>query len=315
MEDVAQVRLKKECQGIIGNWIASCTRGGKISRNTVAIGVVVLHHIRQKAPLQKDDVISQGGEVKGARSGLGSILGVYGIPGGYLKEVTTRQGHQDGQRLFEGLGWGNKLAAVSEKERDKLIRDLLVPLLDQANTWLKRQSLKLQVDRRQAPSTWIRIIVENAKDRSGGIVEQHLVGAKLEKRFRNESVPNFPAHAGDKQTARDGDFKIRKIVYHVTASPGRSVIQKCADNIRGGLHPILLVTGGQVFKAQILAQDEGIGQEITILSIEDFLSLNIIELAMEENRDFVAVLKDIIQIYNRRLSEVETDLSLQIQIS
>ncbi len=38
------------------------------------------------------------------------------------------------------------------------------------------------------------------------------------------------------------------------------------------------------------------------------------ELATEENKDFFAILQEIVQIYNRRLAEVETDLSLQIEV-
>ncbi len=40
----------------------------------------------------------------------------------------------------------------------------------------------------------------------------------------------------------------------------------------------------------------------------------IIELAADENKDFFAVLQEIVQIYNRRLGEVETDLSLRIEV-
>ncbi len=35
---------------------------------------------------------------------------------------------------------------------------------------------------------------------------------------------------------------------------------------------------------------------------------------MEENKDFFSILKEIVEIYNKRLSKVETDLSLQIQV-
>jgi len=53
---------------------------------------------------------------------------------------------------------------------------------------------------------------------------------------------------------------------------------------------------------------------LTIISIEDFVALNIIELATEENKDFFGILQDIVHIYNRRLAAVETDLSLQIEV-
>jgi len=91
-------------------------------------------------------------------------------------------------------------------------------------------------------------------------------------------------------------------------------MQKCAKNVRVGLYPILLTPREQESRARILAQDEGIDKELTIISIEGFVALNIIELATEESKDFFSVLKEIVEIYNRRLAEVETDLSLRIEV-
>lgn len=307
-------KLKQESHDILAKWLETCTRNNKISRNTVAMGVVVFDHLKKNSPVSRDDVISQGGEVSGARSGLGKILESHGIPSGYLKEITTRQGHQDGQRLFEMFEWGNKFAKLTAKERDVLLLELIDVLRNLANDWLKRQNLKLDLDRRQAPATWVNVIVENAKGRSGGIVEQQLVGAKLARRFQSVDIPNHPAHAADRQTERMGDFKISNLVYHVTAAPSRNVLQKCADNLKVGLHPILLIPREQENKVRVLAQDEGIDQQLTIISIESFIALNIIEMATDENKDFFSVLKEIVEIYNARLSAVETDLSLQIEV-
>lgn len=306
--------LKNESRGILAKWLESCTRNNKISRNTVAMGIVVFDHLKKNVPVSRDEVISQGGEVSGARSGLGRILEFYGIPNSYLKEITTRQGHQDGQRLFEMFEWGNKFARLTEQERSAILLDLIDTLRNLANDWLKRQNLKLDLDRRQDPATWVNVIVENAKGRSGGIVEQQLVGAKLARRFQDVDIPNHPAHAADKQTERMGDFTISNLVYHVTAAPSRNVLQKCTDNLKVGLHPILLIPREQENKARVLAQDEGIDQQLTIVSIESFIALNIIELATEESKDFFSVLKEIVEIYNARLSAVETDLSLQIEV-
>ena len=306
--------IKKESYQILDKWLESCTRNRKISRNTIAMGIVVLDHLKHACPVSRDEVISQGGEVSGARSGLPKILESYGIPSSYLKEITTRQGHQDGQRLFLQFEWGKKLARLPAGEREALLLKLIESLRNIANDWLKRQNLKLDIDRRQAPTTWVNVIVENAKGRSGGVVEQQLVGAKLARRFKGISVPNHPVHAADKQTERVGDFAISKSVYHVTAAPSRNVLQKCAKNLKVGLHPILLIPREQENKARILAQDEGIDRALTVISIEDFIALNIIEAATEENKDFFTVLREIVEIYNKRLAEVETDLSLQIEV-
>jgi hypothetical protein len=307
--------FKQESHEILARWLESCTRNNRIARNTVAMGVVVFDHLKKNIPVLRDDVISPGGEVSGARSGLGKILETYGIPRGYLKEITTRQGHQDGQRLFELFEWGNKFAELSAKEHDLLFIELIDILRNLANDWLKRQNLKLALDRRQAPATWISVIVENAKERSAGIVEQQLVGAKLARRFQGVDIPNHPAHAADRQTERIGDFTISNLVYHVTAVPSRNVLQKCTNNLKAGFHPILLIPREQENKVRVLAQDEGIDQLLTIISIESFIALNIIEIATDENKDFFGVLKEIIEIYNARLSAVETDLSLKIEVS
>lgn len=225
MKNIQVEEVKQQSRQILSEWLDSCTRRGKIARNTVAVGIVVLDHLRRACPTLRDEVISQGGEVSGARSGLGIILKSYNIPSSYLKEVTTRQGHQDGQRLFEQFEWGKKLAELPEDERETLLLELVEDLKNLANVWLKRQNLKLDIDRRQAPTTWVNVIVENAKGRSGGVVEQHLVGAKLARRFREMEIPNHPAHAGDRQTERAGDFTISQLVYHVTSAPSRDVLQ------------------------------------------------------------------------------------------
>lgn len=306
--------LALESHQILDEWLKSCTRHGKIARNTVAVGIVVLDHLRQTSQVSREEVISPGGEIKGARSGLRQTLEKYKIPKIYLKESTTRQGPQDGQRLFEAFQWGKKFGILSDEERNDLVLGLIARLVQLARNWLERKNLSVDIDRRQAPTAWIQLLVENARTRSGGILEQHLVGAKLERRFTEINIPNHPAHAGDRQTTRDGDFSVSDIVYHVTATPGRSVIQKCAANLQVGKHPILLVPSNQENRAKVLAEDEGIGKELIILSLEGFIGANIIELAIEEHKDFFAILQEIVNIYNKRLAEVETDLSLQIEV-
>lgn len=306
--------VEQQSRQILDRWIASCTRSGKVSRNTVAVGIVVLDHLRTVCPVERSQVISQGGEVKGARSALTGVRGAYGIPRSYLKEATSRQSPQDGQHLFEQLDWGRLLVPLPEKERDELLLELIDVLVSLAKDWLARKSMTLDIDQHDAPTRWVQTIVETARRRSGGVVEQHLVGAKLQRRFLSRSIPNYPAHAGDQQTARTGDFEIARLVYHVTAAPSRAVIQKCVANVKSGRHPILLVPSDQQQTAKVLAREDGIDHRITIMAIEDFLATNIIELATDEEKDFYDVLSEIIAIYNRRLAEVETDLSLQIQL-
>lgn len=309
-------QVRERCFAILDEWLESCTRRGKLARNTIAVGIVVLDQLRRKCPVSREEVISEGGEVRGSRgAALRGTLEKYGIARRYLKEVTTRQGHQDGQRLFEALEWGGVLMALADKvDRDALLADLIEHLAARARAWLDRSSLKLDLDQRDAPSTWIHRILEGAKGRSGGVVEQHLVGAKLRRRFPDVPIPNYPAHAADAQTDRPGDFAIGSTVFHVTAAPGMSVVERCAENVRRGQHPVLLVPRDAQSRATALAEVKEICAQVSVISIEDFLALNIIESATAEQVDLFRILQEILEIYNRRLRDVETDMSLRIEV-
>lgn len=168
--------------------------------------------------------------------------------------------------------------------------------------------LKVEINQSDSLSDSISKILKNFDK------HHYFVEIVLQQRFKKLVVTHHPAHAADRQTERMGDFTISNLVYHVTAAPSRNVLQKCADNLKVGLHPILLIPREQENKVRVLAQDEGIDQQLTIISIESFIALNIIEMATDENKDFFSVLKEIVEIYNARLSAVETDLSLQIEV-
>jgi hypothetical protein len=299
---------------IVDAWLRSCVRNKKISRNTVAVGIVVLDRLKRKAPLKASEVLSKGGEISGSRAGLPALLLKYGIPAKYLKEATTRQAHQDGQRLLEKLRYGRQLAKLQPAVRETQLVAEIKKLAAMAHEWLARKHIKIACDRQWAPSAWITSILEEAKGKSGGKVEQHLVGAKLQQRHPTIAIPNHPGHAADVQTGRVGDFAVGTTRYHVTATPSLAVVQKCAANISTGLHPLLIVPREKVGKAVHLAEELGIDKRLSVVAIEDFIGDNIIEMSHDSQQDFLTVLKAIVEKYNRRLESVETDLSLKIEL-
>src|SRR4029077_13847171 len=133
----------------------------------------------------------------------------------------------------------------------------------------------LAFGRQCSPATWIAAILNDAKGKSGGKVEQHLVGAKLERRHPDVPIPNHPGHACDMQTGRSGDFIVGTTCFHVTAAPSSAVVSKCAENTQSGLHPVLLVPREQAAKSRHLAEDKSIVNDVTIIAIEDFIAANI----------------------------------------
>jgi hypothetical protein len=308
------MKRAKSMSSVLNEWIDACRPRGGVPESALVAGIVVLHQLRQKCPLSKSEAFSKGGELVGARSALPKTLAAYGIPGNFLKEATNRQVGPFAERLFVALDWGKPVATLSPEDRDAVLMEGLNVLSVLAFEWLGRQHLKIACDRRNSPVAWIGAILEQSRDRSGGKVEQHLVGAKLEERFPGVNIANNPGHAGDVQTGRSGDFELGSTVYHVTAAPGRSVIEKCGQNLAAGRHPVLLVPRNAISKAVHVAEDQGLDQRITIVAIEDFVALNIVEMTSGDESQFIGMLRQIVSVYNRRLAEVETDASLKIEI-
>ncbi len=317
----AYQNILDQAQKHLSEWLSSCTRRGKLSRNTIAVGVVALHHLRvaKTLPLERDSAVTKGGEMKLSRgSKFRELLQQYGVGERYLKEVTTRQAHQDGQRLLDALQWGELLTPLSPAEREEVLDALLNTVLKKAQEQLQRESVRLRLDQNLSPWAWIRQILDATRDRSFGIVEQHLVGAKLEARFPNQNFPTLPAHAADAPTRRSGDFELSiasgKVVFHVTARPSSTLIQKCRENLENRLLPVILTSREKEANAIALAEDQGIAHQIAVLPIEHFVATNLIEFAAERNISLMDALKAIVEAYNRRVDAAETNLSCKIEL-
>lgn len=295
----------------VRSWIGSCTRNKQVARNTIVTGLVILDHYSTDPILSRSRLVAPGGEIKGVRgSNVRRVLAKHGLPANFLKEVTTRSAHKDGERLADALRAIDKKAHAPEA-----IKQAATDLVAHANRWLARQHIKIYCDIGHSPSAWIQSILAQSRDRSGGKVEQHLVGAKLEERHPGISIANHPANAGDRQTGREGDFVVGSTAYHVTAAPGRDVIKRCEVNLAAGVHPVLLVPKTLVPQTILRAENEELGARITVIAIEDFLALNIIEMTAGDQLSFRAKLASIIERYNRRLREAETDQSLSIDLA
>lgn len=314
------VAVRQELSVQFDGWLAACRRQGKkLSRNTVAVAVVVIDHIlrAETLPVKEAKVFSAGGEVTGARGRtLRETLTRHGFPADYLKEVTTRQAPQDGRRLFEALGWGESLKSLNEEER----RAVLEPLLDRLRREAERrtaQRLRLNIDvASESPMTWIERLLAATRATSAGVAEQHLVGAKLELRFPALDVPALPAHAADRQTGRSGDFDLLagRIVFHVTAEPTPPLLEKCQANLRRGGRPVILTLREKVAKARGLAEAMGVEKRVAVFALEDYLAMNLIEIAAAAQTSPDAVFRRLVEAYNHRVVQAETNRAVTVTL-
>jgi hypothetical protein len=196
-------------------------------------------------------------------------------------------------------------------------------LVDAFQRWLVAQSwphaagtkLEVEIDSTKPGPLIIEDILSTACGRKiGSPVAQHLVGAKLARRFPRKTIENYPAAAPDEQPKREADFLVGNTAFHLSVTPASDHLQRCADNLAQGRQAYMIVPAAQVAKARALAEDQKIDGKVAIVAIEGFVGQNI-DLMGEFNRPKLKVeIAGLLNEYNRRVADVETDQSIQISI-
>ena len=122
------------------------------------------------------------------------------------------------------------------------------------------------------------------------------------------------SNAADQQTDRSGDFQINDAAFHVTVSPMAKLTDRCRDNIRNGIRPIVVVPHDKVSFAYGLFESEGLGNRVQVIALESFIGINIEELSFYK-RDLIRLnVARLLAHYNKRIEDIEPDKSLQIDI-
>jgi hypothetical protein len=199
-------------------------------------------------------------------------------------------------------------------------------IYDKCEKWLTskvrvlfaKRKLGIQVDPREPVFVAVSRILNATRERnSGNAVARHLVLTTLAHRFKDNpkvKIDNFNTTAADKHLDRDGDFRIGDTAFHVTVGPTSLHIDKCGENIKNGLRPILLVPTDEIERAKHLAEDKNLQDRISIVSIESFVGQNVEELGEFTKEKVLPQITAILKEYNRRVGEAESDQSLQIKM-
>ncbi len=174
--------------------------------------------------------------------------------------------------------------------------------------------MKVVLNRRHSPQMWVASILEVAKACPGGLVELHLMQATFVRRFNTTAFTVRNLHPRSQPVEQTAESSLANVTYCVTTVPSRDSIRDCAQNSVAGYHPVLFVPAEQIKLAAVLACEVGAEDYLTIISLEDFVAMIVLGLAVDESKDHLDILKEIVGIYNKRLSEVETDLSLLIEV-
>ena len=132
-------------------------------------------------------------------------------------------------------------------------------------------------------------------------------------KFTDQIIPNESYSTADDQLGRPGDFLVGQTAFHVTVAPMIGVYDKCLRNLEAGLRAYLLVPD-RVLAGARLNTDQVAPGRISVDSIESFVAFNVEEQAGFSQSLLAERLRDLIEIYNSRVDEVELDKSLMMTI-
>lgn len=287
------------------------------AKGSIAAALVVLDHLQHNFDLDFHNHIAKGGmQIKGASgTAVAAILKSFGEERPFAREGgrTNRGGPADVKSLLEAISKLH-LDRLTEEERVHCLREMQAFLVERVRDFHNRQKIKLTFN--PLHSTWhiiYNLLLVASQERKAGYVAQHLVGAKLQLRFPELKISNESASTADMPTNRPGDFLIGHTAFHVTVAPMLPVFEKCRHNISEGYKPFLLVPDGKLLGTRQNAE-QTCNQQISVESIESFVSQNIEEISHFRKDKLGSTVKELIEIYNNRVDEVETDKSLMIEI-
>jgi|GEM_PF-3165107 len=173
--------------------------------------------------------------------------------------------------------------------------------------------MKLDLNPRYTPMTWLAAIIASADPFSA--VLPPLMYAAFRKRFPGLPIGENPPLLADAHSARSDSLALGDTVFHITPVASARVIRQCADDLKTGLRPELLLPDGEVEQAKRRARRAHIHNYMTISSIEDWVGSSMTLMSGDENRDTYDIFADIIGLYNQRLAEVNADPAFIIQLN
>lgn len=299
---------------------------GEVKTNVMCAGIYLCEFLATAIPIMPDAYRSdKESQVKGAGGpAMKNILASHGETRVFLAEGgRTSRGTLP---LVDSLaGVINSVVASHQPETLKAQDRVDLAWLLQAwfvgkirQDFFDKERLEVELDHGLPIAVAVVQIIRAGIRRGGntaGAVAEHLVGAKLQLRFPNAVIRSKSYTTADKQSDEAGDFQVGDTAIHVTMSPSPALFEaRCRKNLKDGYRPRVLVPAESVAAAVQLGKLAGLGDQVAVQSIEDFVGTNIEELGHFTSQGVRAGLRDLLETYNMRIETSEVDQSLRINI-
>lgn len=289
-------------------------------KGPISVALVVTQHAKMMGlPLSPETLITEGGgQVLGLGKGaVQSILKRHGIDRVLAAEGgRTSRGSLNNMREYVAF-----LNVLSQKGNVDL-EAIEAFWMDRVHEFFAGKPFKIKLDASRSLRMVVRDVIGQAEERQrtahgvyyAGAVLQHLVGAKLDCALGNGHLQHNSFSTADAPSERAGDFFLGDVAIHVTTSPGEAVIERCRENLNDGHRPILVTVQRGLGVAEGLATNVGLADRIDIFEIEQFIALNLYELAKFAAEGRKTAVTDLVSRYNEIVEEFETDPSLKIEL-
>lgn len=272
--------------------------------------------MRDTYPLDSDDYLTPKNQVRRLSGAfIREILARHGEERRFTAEGgrTTRGTVPAARELVEQLQTPKVLADLPDAARGEVIDQLQGWLVLRVRDYFNRQRIAIEVNPSQPAPQIVGGILKSAAGKAGAVA-QHLVGAKLAVRFPDLRIENHSHTTADQQLGRPGDFVVGDTVFHVTMAPMPPVLEKCRKNVRDEFRPLLVVPDGKLQAAREMAEMVGLEGAVGIMALEAFVGQNLEELSGFKQASLASGFRTLLDAYNTRVQEAESDRSLLIEI-
>lgn len=287
---------------------------GLVPRNWLLILLKLLDLLHEcDEPLNEDDVYTYDYTLKKSRAGaIPELLKKYEMPVelGLSSEGITVRG-APALRFFRAIHGGSVLAEWSATARQQCVLEAIEIIRTELKRVVSQGAVCLPSHEFDLAGKLVRVLLKALQNRSNGRVEQALVGAKLQLRFPGENIPNNPAFAGDRQTSRECDYEVKNLRVIVSVSPKDAHYSSAMALARQGRSVFLVVSDKSVEAARKTIADEGFGDNVTVTTVAEYVSINMKEIESDLNLSPREMCLKFVQEYNHRI-DVEPDKSLKV---
>jgi len=314
----AMKQIEPKVLSVLQAWFADEQNRKKTASDVyiVCAGLAVLQAMKEVFPIADDDFMTEGNQVKTSGPLIRKILAEFGEKRIYAREGgrTTRGTVPAAIRFVKELNEVTQIGDLSDDDRATIAKNLQRWLYENgALPYFNRKNLEIEIALDKPGPQIVADILDLARERNqGGCVAQHLVGAKLCLRLKQE-IQNHSCTTADQQLGRSGDFLVNDTAIHVTVSPNSGVVDKCGSNIGQGYRPLLLVPEDRLEAGRQLLEEKGLERRIA-QPLEQWLGQNIEEIAAFGKAALSENMRTLLEKYNSRVDAVETDKSLMVRI-